>query len=242
MSRETSARTNLPGLSRNGRPVCMGRTTSTLVRVSLVAWCETSETAFRTGNGAADSQRHAGPGYSDRRRARRPHLRLATDSAMGHRPVAAAAESEHSIQDPDCLGTYRWCIVGTLVVVAGNWCSSQTHRADQPARAEAAIRRSEASLRASYERIRQMARPADQRPEAARADIARDLHDDVCQQLVYVSMGVSTLKNSSGDIQARKRSRHFQNSSATRSGRSRESGVCRTICIPHPCDTRPRRP
>jgi len=37
--------------------------------------------------------------------------------------------------------------------------------------------------------------------EAARADIARDLHDDVCQQLVYVSMGVSTLKNSSGDIQ-----------------------------------------
>ena len=45
--------------------------------------------------------------------------------------------------------------------------------------------------------------------EAARAHIARDLHDDICQQLVYVSMGVSTLKNSAGTIQDTETQRAF---------------------------------
>jgi signal transduction histidine kinase len=36
--------------------------------------------------------------------------------------------------------------------------------------------------------------------EAARASVAQDLHDDVCQQLVFVSMGLSTLKTASGDV------------------------------------------
>ena len=37
--------------------------------------------------------------------------------------------------------------------------------------------------------------------EAARADIARDLHDDVSQKLAYVSMGVNSLKRADGNIQ-----------------------------------------
>jgi signal transduction histidine kinase len=37
--------------------------------------------------------------------------------------------------------------------------------------------------------------------EAARADIARDLHDDICQEMVSVSMTVSSLKRLSGSIQ-----------------------------------------
>jgi signal transduction histidine kinase len=112
-------------------------------------------------------------------------------------------ESDIRFKTPTAWESYRWYIVGTLVVVAAQLlliAGLLTERASRR-RAEAAIRRSEASLRTSYERIRHMAGRLINAQEAARADIARDLHDDVCQQLVYVSMGVSTLKNSSGDIQ-----------------------------------------
>ena len=67
--------------------------------------------------------------------------------------------------------------------------------------AEDNLRRAYAELRMSYERIRQLARRLISAQEATRADIARNLHDDVCQELVLVSMAVSTLKRSSGDVQ-----------------------------------------
>jgi two-component system sensor histidine kinase UhpB len=37
--------------------------------------------------------------------------------------------------------------------------------------------------------------------ETARAEIARDLHDDVSQKLAYVSMGVNSLKTATGNLQ-----------------------------------------
>ena len=101
--------------------------------------------------------------------------------------------------------------MGTIIVVAAQLvliAGLLTERASRR-RAESAIRASEASLRTSYERIRQMAGRLINAQEAARADIARDLHDDICQQLVYVSMGVSTLKNSAGTIQDTETQRAF---------------------------------
>jgi two-component system sensor histidine kinase UhpB len=68
-------------------------------------------------------------------------------------------------------------------------------------RAEETVRAREASLRTSYERIRQLARRVINAQETARITIAQDLHDDVAQRLACVSMIVSRLKNSSGDIQ-----------------------------------------
>jgi signal transduction histidine kinase len=68
-------------------------------------------------------------------------------------------------------------------------------------RADNTIRASEASLRTSYDRIRQMAGRLMNAQESARADIARDLHDDVSQKLAYVSMGVNSLKGAVGNIQ-----------------------------------------
>src|SRR4030095_8200081 len=104
--------------------------------------------------------------------------------------------SDIRFKTPTVWESYRWYIVGTLVVVAAQLVlivGLLTERASR--------RRAEASLRTSYQRIRQMAGRLINAEEGARADIARDLHDDVCQQLVFVSMGVSTLKSSSGDIQ-----------------------------------------
>ena len=59
----------------------------------------------------------------------------------------------------------------------------------------------EATIRAGYDRIRQLAGRLINAQEAARASIARDLHDDVCQELVGVSLAVGRLKGSSGQIQ-----------------------------------------
>ena len=68
-------------------------------------------------------------------------------------------------------------------------------------RADNTIRAREASLRTSYDRIRHMAGRLINAQEAARADIARDLHDDVSQKLAYVSIGVNSLRNATGNIQ-----------------------------------------
>jgi signal transduction histidine kinase len=67
--------------------------------------------------------------------------------------------------------------------------------------AEESLRRAYAELRMSYERIRQLAGRVISAEEAIRADISRDLHDDVCQELACMSLAASSLKRSSGDIQ-----------------------------------------
>jgi signal transduction histidine kinase len=112
-------------------------------------------------------------------------------------------DSDIQFRTPTTWESYRWYIVGTVIVVAaqlllivGLLTQSARRR-----RAEETIRAREATLRTSYERIRHLAGRLINAQEAARADIARDLHDDVCQRLVYVSMAVNSLKASSGRIQ-----------------------------------------
>ncbi len=114
-------------------------------------------------------------------------------------PMAADVE----FITPTVWEAYRGYIVAVIVVVtaqllliAGLVVQSAKRR-----RAEEVIRSREATLRSSYQRIRELAGYLINAQEAARADIARDLHDDVCQELAGVSVTVSLLKRSPGRIQ-----------------------------------------
>ena len=104
---------------------------------------------------------------------------------------------------PSLWQAYRWRIMGTFVIVVAQLlliAGLLTERATRR-RAEQIVRAREATLRTSYEQIRQLAGRLINAQETARANIARDLHDDVCQDLVGVSIAISGLKRSSGDIQ-----------------------------------------
>ena len=98
--------------------------------------------------------------------------------------------------------SYRWYVVGTIGVVAAQLLliagllTQRTRRRH----AEDTILERERSLRTSYERIRQLAARLINAQETARASLARDLHDDVCQRLATVSIGVAALRKSAGDI------------------------------------------
>jgi signal transduction histidine kinase len=104
---------------------------------------------------------------------------------------------------PTMWESYREYIVGATVVIAAQLlliAGLLTQRASRR-RAEQTILKREAALRRSYERIRELSGRLIDAQEAARAEIARELHDDVCQQLVGVAMAVSGLKRSAGHLQ-----------------------------------------
>jgi signal transduction histidine kinase len=97
---------------------------------------------------------------------------------------------------------YRGYVIGALALIGvqAALISGLLVQGIRRRRAEQAARTSEAALRLSYERIRQLARRLIGVQETVRTRIARDLHDDVCQQLASVSMAVSDIKDRCGDI------------------------------------------
>ncbi len=82
-----------------------------------------------------------------------------------------------------------------LLLIAALLSERSTRR-----RAEGTVVAREASLRTSYERIRQLNARMLTAEESARAAIARELHDDVCQELVGVLLALSSLRRTSGDV------------------------------------------
>jgi signal transduction histidine kinase len=82
-------------------------------------------------------------------------------------------------------------IQAQLVLIAGLLRQRSSRR-----RAEMALRAREEVLQTSFRRIRRMAGRLINAQETARSQIARELHDDVCQRLVAISMTVNSLKRS----------------------------------------------
>ena len=121
------------------------------------------------------------------------------------------AGSDIRFHTPTLWETYRWHILGTLGVLTAQLLLIATLLAQHARRrrAEAMLRQSEATLRTSYERIRQLAGRLINAQESARAGLAQDLHDDVCQHLVYLSMSVSALKTTPGRLDSDDTQRAF---------------------------------
>jgi len=117
-------------------------------------------------------------------------------------PSALPSQSRILFRTPTVWETYGWYIVGALTIVTVQLAliaGLVTQRARRQ-RAEKIIRAREASLQTSYRRIRQLAGRLIDAQETARASIAQDLHDDICQRLAMVSTSIDRLKGSSGDI------------------------------------------
>lgn len=108
--------------------------------------------------------------------------------------------SELRFKTPTAWESYRAYIIGAVVLVAGQLVliagllTERTRRR----RVEGTVRAREASLRVSYERIRQLAGTLINAQEVARAKLARDLHDSVCQDLSAIAISIGNLKRSSG--------------------------------------------
>jgi signal transduction histidine kinase len=110
--------------------------------------------------------------------------------------------SQILFRTPSVWETYRWYIIGTIVVVTAQLLLIAGLLRQRAGRrhAEETILAREASLRTSFEQSRQLAGRLINAQETIRASLARDLHDDICQRLATVSMDVDALRTSAGDI------------------------------------------
>ncbi len=111
--------------------------------------------------------------------------------------------SDVQFRTPTAWEAYRPYLIATIAVVIAQLLliAGLFAQIARRQRAEETVLAREATLRTSYERIRQLAGRLIHAQEAARAGIARDLHDDLCQKLAYVAVGVGSLKSSSAHIQ-----------------------------------------
>jgi signal transduction histidine kinase len=130
----------------------------------------------------------------------------------GIKESALPPGAETRYREPGIWQLYGGYIAATFVVVAAQLAliAGLLRERRRGRRAGHVIRASEASLRRSYERIRRMAALLINAQEAARAEIARDLHDDVCQRLASVGMSVSSLKRATRDMVGPNAQRAFE--------------------------------
>jgi signal transduction histidine kinase len=111
--------------------------------------------------------------------------------------------SDARFRVPTFWETYREYLVTIVVVMAAQLLLIAALLVQRARRrdAERTVVAREAALRTSFERIRQLTGRLLNAQEQTRAEIARDLHDDVCQNLVGVSVELCTLMRSTGRIQ-----------------------------------------
>jgi len=90
-------------------------------------------------------------------------------------------------------------------------------------------RRAERELRNSYERIGNLGGRLLNAQDVERAHVARELHDDIGQQIMLLQMQLQALMNTCGEVSVR----DAVSDVATRATQSaRACTTCRTGCIP----------
>jgi PAS domain S-box-containing protein len=138
-----------------------------------------------------------------------PFITLIPEEARGAtlRHIAALQEGmhpqayEHSVLLPDgSRGRHQWI---NFPIRSANGAIHEFHGIGHDItdrwRAEEALRGKEARLRHAYQRIRSLAQRLILAQEAERTEIARDLHDDVSQQLAAVSIELTVIEKHARD-------------------------------------------
>jgi signal transduction histidine kinase len=110
-------------------------------------------------------------------------------------------------REPSIWDQYRRYIIGAVVLMLAQTAliaGLLVQRAKRQ-RAELELRSSQAQLRVSYERIRDLSRRLLGEQEAERARIARELHDDINQQLAILSIDLDQLRSDQLQVHSAKR-------------------------------------
>jgi signal transduction histidine kinase len=110
-------------------------------------------------------------------------------------------------RDPSVWERYRTAVVTVLTVVTAQavMIVALIVQRVRRRRAEGELRKTQARLRASYERVSKLGRRLIGEEETERARIARDLHDDVGQQLFLLSMSLERLCELQSEVQVERR-------------------------------------
>jgi signal transduction histidine kinase len=95
------------------------------------------------------------------------------------------------------FATYRPYVIGTLslVVIQATLIAGLLAQRASRRRAQGILRAREDALRTSNDRVRDLAGRLIVAQEAERTRLARDLHDDACQEIAGLSVELSRLKN-----------------------------------------------
>jgi signal transduction histidine kinase len=104
-------------------------------------------------------------------------------------------------RQPRALVRYKWYIASAaaLVLAQAALIAGLLVQADRRRRAEQRLRKSQERLRASYERIRDLGRRLLAAQEVENSRLARELHDDISQQLTVLSLDLQFLSRGESD-------------------------------------------
>jgi two-component system sensor histidine kinase UhpB len=138
--------------------------------------------------------RHAGPANAPQTQAEEARTPLARPTSA---PLGYFAEFLVSDRFSGARLTAAVVVVAAQMLLITALLTQRTRRR----RAEETLRAREATLLTSYRRIRQLTGGLIYAEEAARVAMARDLHDDICQEMVGMAMSINTLTQSNSRIQ-----------------------------------------
>jgi signal transduction histidine kinase len=105
-------------------------------------------------------------------------------------------------REPSAWDRYRGYILGTIALVLAQSAliGGLLLQRERRRHAERRMRKSEAELRTSYERIRDLGGRLLSAQESERSRIARELHDDISQQLALLTMDLELLNGASPQV------------------------------------------
>ena len=125
------------------------------------------------------------------------------DRQQGITDVRVAVGRSATFREPSGWDRYRTYLLGAVAILIGesSLIALLLVQATRRRRAHEQVRGGHATLRASYDRIRDLGGRLLRAQEAERARIARELHDDIGQQLALLAIDVELISCAGPDLE-----------------------------------------